>query len=353
MVIKTSGDLSISDIVTEFGGTAPHSLSEYYRGGSLVPDSTLNQNIPLTGSIRLSDFYGAQNTVYYTISTSIKELNLRSYLLSLGWNGITNTVLTIASGVYIWSDDTSVAGLVTGSFPNGLTIINNGFIIGKGGTGGLGGGLSSAGIRKNGLPGGAAITINTNTAIVNNGYIAGGGGGGAASEGRNDGGDYVSSGGGGGAGGGEGGYGSSTLSDGITIEYIHAGGAGGAIGQVGSNGVGDALVTAAPGGGSGGAGAHFVQEDKASDDAGGGGGGGRILPGTGGVNPQNGSCNGGDANNPGSDTSGYSGAGGGGWGARGGNNGGFLGGAGGSAIVRNGYTVTIQGNLTTIYGAVA
>ena len=39
MALPSSGQLSINDIVGEFGGSAPHSLSEYNRGGSLVPES--------------------------------------------------------------------------------------------------------------------------------------------------------------------------------------------------------------------------------------------------------------------------------------------------------------------------
>ena len=33
MPLQSSGAISISQIATEFGGTAPHSLSEYYRNG--------------------------------------------------------------------------------------------------------------------------------------------------------------------------------------------------------------------------------------------------------------------------------------------------------------------------------
>ena len=39
MALQASGTISISDLVTEFGGTAPHSLSEYYKGGGLVPST--------------------------------------------------------------------------------------------------------------------------------------------------------------------------------------------------------------------------------------------------------------------------------------------------------------------------
>ena len=31
--------ISINTIATEFGGTVPHSISEYYRGGGLVPNT--------------------------------------------------------------------------------------------------------------------------------------------------------------------------------------------------------------------------------------------------------------------------------------------------------------------------
>ena len=35
MPIQGSGAISISDLVGEFAGQAPHSLTEYYRNGSL------------------------------------------------------------------------------------------------------------------------------------------------------------------------------------------------------------------------------------------------------------------------------------------------------------------------------
>ena len=36
MTITGSGEISLSDLATEFGGTQPHSLSEYYKGGANV-----------------------------------------------------------------------------------------------------------------------------------------------------------------------------------------------------------------------------------------------------------------------------------------------------------------------------
>jgi hypothetical protein len=66
MALPGSGQLSINDIVGEFGGSAPHALSEYYRGGSLVPDSATNSGVPTSGQIKISDFYGAANSVWTT-----------------------------------------------------------------------------------------------------------------------------------------------------------------------------------------------------------------------------------------------------------------------------------------------
>lgn len=41
MALQTSGAISIGDIATEFGDTAPNSLSEFYNGGSLVPSQEI------------------------------------------------------------------------------------------------------------------------------------------------------------------------------------------------------------------------------------------------------------------------------------------------------------------------
>ena len=53
MPIPGSGQVSLNDIATEFGGDAPHALSEYHGKG----------NAPSSGEIQIAaDFYGADNT---------------------------------------------------------------------------------------------------------------------------------------------------------------------------------------------------------------------------------------------------------------------------------------------------
>ena len=53
MTLQASGSISMSDIAEEFGGVAPHSLSEFYGIAAGVPSS---------GPISLSNFYGKSRT---------------------------------------------------------------------------------------------------------------------------------------------------------------------------------------------------------------------------------------------------------------------------------------------------
>ena len=67
MAVKDSGtSLSFAtDIVGEFTGATPHSLSEYVRGGAYVPNITANNGIPTTTSlISFSQFYSTTNTSF-------------------------------------------------------------------------------------------------------------------------------------------------------------------------------------------------------------------------------------------------------------------------------------------------
>lgn len=65
-MLPNSGQLSISQVATEFGGSTPHSLSEYYRGGSYVPNSSGTSTIPTSGAIKMSDFYGTSAGASFT-----------------------------------------------------------------------------------------------------------------------------------------------------------------------------------------------------------------------------------------------------------------------------------------------
>ena len=69
MTLQSSGAISFSQIQSEFGGSSPISISEYYRNGSYVQGTysfkggsyAINTSIPTSGTISLSNFYGTGN----------------------------------------------------------------------------------------------------------------------------------------------------------------------------------------------------------------------------------------------------------------------------------------------------
>ena len=71
MAITSSGQIKLTDIQTEFGGSAPTALSEYYSGGANVAAGTESGGgvaIPSSGEIQLSDFYGSSAFSPYNIT---------------------------------------------------------------------------------------------------------------------------------------------------------------------------------------------------------------------------------------------------------------------------------------------
>ncbi len=325
-------------------------------------------------TIDMLSFRGASSSIN-VVSAAVNKQNLNIYneAVAAGWNQTSAFTYTINAGIYVWSDSTSLSALTTGgAFPGGLKIINNGFIMGKGGQGGdvLGAGSPNTGA------GGPAMNLTTAVTIDNtSGYIGGGGGGGG-------GGTSLGGGGGGGAGGGRGGKGH----DGVGNVYP-LGGAGGAIGQPGAEGPGmyeaGTGKTYGSGGGAGGAGGGLWQYGTTKPptaDTYCGGGGGRIMPGSGGVARTVSTAgqssvivawggNGGSGGAAGAAGSANSmkgaGGGGGGWGAYGGigycmngsanGNTASAGAAGGNAIIPNGYGITWTGGFPTarVFGGVS
>lgn len=351
MALPSSGAISFSNINTELSAiaTAVRALGD-------TPVRTLFA-VP-SGAISMSNGYGKSSVFKAAITAPQKEMNLAAWATANGWDGNSAVEITINAGVYIWSDNTAVAALTTGAFTGGLTIINNGYIMGRGGNGakGAGGGFVHA------TSGGPAISLSQNCTILNNSYIGGGGGGGAGA-GPGSRAYQLEGQGGGGAGGGLGGGINGDTAAAITI-------AGGAIGQAGSN---SALVT-------------WSNTCGQYSGTNGGGGGGRIMPGSGGAGngagtiAYGGGAGGGGGihlNNMGQAAGGGSGGsanavggngtpsnglgcgGGGGWGASGGYAGNYDGykasttpGAGGKAIALNGFSVTWSAT-GTLYGSVS
>ena len=186
MPLQTSGQISLADIATEFGGTTPHSMSEYYSAAT---------GIPASGTLEMSDFYGASAAAAgFTLTSNQQDFDARAFLIAQGWNGSDAVTLTIDTGVYVYASSTSAYAFdMGGSYPNGLTLINNGFIMGRGGNaaptptiprGSLANLLLNSSMFQNGQAGGPAIKMTGNLTIQNSaGYIGAGGGGAGAMRG--------------------------------------------------------------------------------------------------------------------------------------------------------------------------
>jgi hypothetical protein len=130
------------------------------------------------------------NTETYTFSPS----QVPGYIA-----GNTTATLIINNGVYLYSNSISTPALTISGWATGdrVYIVNNGYIIGRGGDGGSYNNTTKSINRA--TNGGNAISLAFDATIFNNGYIAGGGGGGGAAN------LSATGGGGGGAGGGYGG----------------------------------------------------------------------------------------------------------------------------------------------------
>lgn len=175
MPLPSSGPISMAQVNMELGRSSTQAVS-------------LNESAVRTllgrgsGQITLSDAYGSARLV---IASNQTNLDLRTFALNAGWNGAGMLLVEINSGVFVGSNSTGVPALtISGSFPKGVRLINNGFIVGMGGAGGQGGSLIDGGGFVTGISGqpgangGIALSASTAVSIINNSVIAGGGGGG-------------------------------------------------------------------------------------------------------------------------------------------------------------------------------
>lgn len=279
MTLPSSGPISLSQVNVELGLSATALIS--------MNDSAVRTLFAVGGSgtsISMSQGYGKANQFAFTISSNQTNANLRTLAVNAGWNQSSKVVATINGGVYVSANSTGTPGLtVNGSFPGGVELVNNGFIIGMGGAGGPG--LNTGfGPNGTGANGGLALSVSVGISIRNNGTIGGGGGGGGPGGPRSFASGcctYTSGGGGGGGGqtgatnssggaggsgnsgnGATGGAGTSSGAGGGGLGALNPlggrAGSGGSGGSWGAGGAAGATNNYVPGGGAGGAGGGAV-----------------------------------------------------------------------------------------------
>ena len=166
MPCPASGQISISDLVAEFGGTAPHSMSEYYRNGDLVPGN--NTNVPESGQFSLTNCYSAVNEILHTHSDGDTHANLAT-IFGDNWASTVPKRVVVPSGVTVGGTSTHAMNVPSG-MGGTLNIVVSGNIHGHGGAanGGNGGNAIHC-VQTSGV----TITLNSGGTIK-----AGGGGGG-------------------------------------------------------------------------------------------------------------------------------------------------------------------------------
>ena len=145
MTIKSSGQLSLSEIMDEFGwNSAPYGLNEYYRGGGNVPNISSNNAISTSGVISIGMFYGAvlytpgsgaygNGDYYWTVPPGVYTINV-SHFLGAGGGGSGSS-----DGGYVHNGPGGYGGYAGGHW-NGNIGVTPGdtirFLIGYGGAGG-------------------------------------------------------------------------------------------------------------------------------------------------------------------------------------------------------------------------
>ena len=95
--------ISLNDVQTEFGGTNPIEIAEYYAGGSFVPATV--SGVPTSGTISLDDLRG-KTKIIYAISLSISPSSgIYPYTSTITWTsnlpvgGYVNIIITYPNGL--------------------------------------------------------------------------------------------------------------------------------------------------------------------------------------------------------------------------------------------------------------
>jgi hypothetical protein len=101
MALPSSGPLTFTDIQTEFGGSNPIGLDEYYAGGANVPAGTTGTYgaVPSSGQISVQNFYGTSAII------PVYPQNVYAAVLYTGNDSsqtITNNIDISTKGALVW-----------------------------------------------------------------------------------------------------------------------------------------------------------------------------------------------------------------------------------------------------------
>ncbi|WP_257291939.1 hypothetical protein [Endozoicomonas sp. ONNA1] len=178
MALSNNKPIKLSEIAAEFknkgnGGSTPYSLTDYYGAATGVPAS---------GELSITDFLGKSSIVELTLGSS-QNVNIVRFMRD---NGVNSGIVRITITGTIGADSINAYALTINNLSNyeriEIIISAGVHIVGKGGTGGDGGGERSFDAPTAGGLGGNAMlvdsTANGKLVIDNRGVIAGGGGGG-------------------------------------------------------------------------------------------------------------------------------------------------------------------------------
>ena len=95
MALQGSGAISLSQIQTEFGGSNPISLSEYYRNGAYTTSN--NTSVPTSGAIAMTTFYSGSAADYIPNA--------------LAWSDISSTTDDQGGSNYVETATQTLAGI--------------------------------------------------------------------------------------------------------------------------------------------------------------------------------------------------------------------------------------------------
>jgi len=237
MALQSSGAISLANIQTEFGGSNPISMSEYYQAGTYVSEHS--SSVPVSGAIDMADFYSTEKAVRLVVSSNTTNYNILTAATAAGYSNSTAQpiVVTVNSGVEV-SGTTGNHGMRTGVLHADTDVL----IICAGTISGGHGGTNSAGadgVYFEASTGGSGTYEVRNAGLIRSGGGGGGNAGVSEQYEEQDGSEYICS---------------NTLTGavGSTGTYNAAGGSGSWHGNLTSDDIQNCGITSPGGGGAAG-----------------------------------------------------------------------------------------------------